>query len=183
MTIQERDRSGARLLFRVDPIPFESPRGYLCRVAGAHRYDSPQWLVDLAGFPKYIAALEREDRARRIAHLLRLEPAQWLAMCYRRVTRPGRFDQRSFYGKFLNARPTQSVSAPCMPLLLAKGDSSVVRIPASSDASLIGSPRRTRARARRCLLAAPRREMSLREKLIGALEPPRPRGHGRRGRR
>ena len=101
MTIQERD--GARLLFRVDPIPLESPRGYLCRVAGAHRYDSPQWLVDLAGFPKYIAALEREDRARRIAHLLRLEPAQWLAMCYRQVTRPGRFDQRSFYGKFLNA--------------------------------------------------------------------------------
>ena len=33
--------SGARLLFRVDPLPRESPRGYLCRVAEAHGYWGP----------------------------------------------------------------------------------------------------------------------------------------------
>jgi len=98
MTIQER----TSLLFRVDPIPLESPRGYLCRVAGAHRYDSPQWLVNLAGLPEDAAALEREDRARRIAHLLRLEPQEWLAMCYRQVAGPGR-PQRFFCGKPVSA--------------------------------------------------------------------------------
>ena len=32
---------GARLLFRVDPLPRESPRGYLCRVAEEHGYWRP----------------------------------------------------------------------------------------------------------------------------------------------
>jgi hypothetical protein len=101
MTIPET--TSARLLFRVAPIPLESARGYLCRVADAHGYDTPQWLTNLAGFSGPEAGIDREDRARRIAHLLRLEPEEWLAMCYRRVTRRGRFDQRSFYGKLLSA--------------------------------------------------------------------------------
>src|SRR5438132_717573 len=32
---------GTRLLFRVDPLPCESPRGYLCRVAEEHGYCGP----------------------------------------------------------------------------------------------------------------------------------------------
>lgn len=96
MTIQEH--IGARLLFRVDPIPLESPRGYLCRVASAHGYDSPTWLIHPAGLSGPRVALDREDRVRFIAHLLRLEPEEWLAMCYRQVTGPGRL-QRFFCGK------------------------------------------------------------------------------------
>ena len=54
---------GARLLFRVDPLPRESPRGYLCRVAQEHalerpvvgdlhakRHDAPGVVADLDGF-------------------------------------------------------------------------------------------------------------------------------------
>ena len=96
MTIPET--TSARLLFRVAPTPLESPRGYLCRVADAHGYDTPQWLTNLAGFSGPEAGIDREDRAHRIAHLLRLEPEEWLAMCYRQVTGPGR-PQRSFCGK------------------------------------------------------------------------------------
>jgi hypothetical protein len=40
---------GARVLFRVDPLPRESPRGYLCRVAHAHRYGGPLSLLQIAG--------------------------------------------------------------------------------------------------------------------------------------
>jgi hypothetical protein len=78
-----------RLLFRVNPLPFESPRGYLCRVAADHGYDSPAWLTTLAGFSGSEAALDREDRVHRLAHLLRLEPEEWLAMCYRHVNGGG----------------------------------------------------------------------------------------------
>ena len=42
--------TSARLLFRVDPIPLESPRGYMCRVASAYHYQRPKWLMRLAGF-------------------------------------------------------------------------------------------------------------------------------------
>jgi len=96
MTIPET--TSARLLFRVAPTPLESARGYLRRVADAHGYDTPQWLTNLAGFSGPEAGIDREDRAHRIAHLLRLEPEEWLAMCYRQVTGPGR-PQRSFCGK------------------------------------------------------------------------------------
>ncbi|MHB8656198.1 MAG: TniQ family protein [Terriglobia bacterium] len=97
MTIPE-----PRLLFRVDPILLESPRGYVCRVGSAHGYDSPQWVTQLAGFSGPEAALEREDHARRMAYLLRLEPEEWVAMCYRRSTEPAG-SQRSFYGKPISA--------------------------------------------------------------------------------
>ncbi len=90
---------GARLLFRVEPIPLESPRGYLCRVASAHAFDSLQWLLDLAGFPRSISAFDREDQCRPVAHMLRLEPQEWLAMTYRAAKGTGRFAQRLFCGQ------------------------------------------------------------------------------------
>ena len=47
-------RPGARLLFRIDPLPHESPRGYLCRVAQEHGYApiyQPTGVVDPATLP------------------------------------------------------------------------------------------------------------------------------------
>src|SRR5258708_40344749 len=67
--------SGARLLFRVDPLPRESPRGYLCRVAEAHGYCGPLSLAQIAWLPT--SGLERDDSAKQIAHVLRLEPEEW----------------------------------------------------------------------------------------------------------
>ena len=87
----------ARLLFRVDPLPGESPRGYLCRVAYEHGYTGPLSLAQVAGLRR--SGLERDDNAKHIAHVLRLEPEEWRAMCYRHIGGPNRFDQRSFYGK------------------------------------------------------------------------------------
>ena len=89
----------ARLLFRVEPVPLESLRGYLCRVASAHGYDDPQWLVHLAGFSGYSAALDRKDHERPMARVLRLEPQQWRAMSYRSVKRAGCVAQRAFCGR------------------------------------------------------------------------------------
>ena len=88
---------GARLLFRVDPLPRESPRGYLCRVAEAHGYCGPLSLAQIAGLPT--SGLERDDSVKQIAHVLRLEPEEWQAMYYRHIGGRNRFDQRSFYGQ------------------------------------------------------------------------------------
>jgi hypothetical protein len=90
-----------RLLFRVDPLPLESPRGYLCRVAQVNSFHSPLSLVQLAGLR--VADLERSSGARRIAYLLRLEPEEWASMCYRHVKGPGRFEERLFYGRAVRA--------------------------------------------------------------------------------
>jgi TniQ len=89
--------SGARLLFRVDPLPRESPREYLCRVAEAHGYWGPLALAQIAGLPT--SGLERDDSVKQIAHVLRLEPEEWQAMHYRHIGGRNRFDQRSFYGQ------------------------------------------------------------------------------------
>jgi hypothetical protein len=99
----DKPRRGARLLFRVDPIPLESPRGYFCRVASAHGYASPQWLVDLAGFSGPSTALDPEDHVQPLAHVLRLEPKEWLAISYRPVKETGRFAQRAFCGQTVRA--------------------------------------------------------------------------------
>ncbi len=93
--------SGDRLLFRPDPVARESPRGYLCRVARAHRYSGPEWLADIAGIPP--SALEREDRAKQLAHTLRLELTKWLQMSYAPIKGRGRFDRRSFLGQGIEA--------------------------------------------------------------------------------
>jgi hypothetical protein len=94
-------RTTARLLFRVDPIPLESPRGYLCRVAPANSYHGPLSLVQIAGLR--VADLERQRGAERIAHVTRLEPEEWIAMSYRHIKGPGRFEERSFYGHAVRA--------------------------------------------------------------------------------
>jgi hypothetical protein len=99
----DQPRIGARLLFRVDPLPLESPRGYFCRVASALGYGSPQWLVDLARFSKPSTALDTEDHVHPLAHVLRLEPEEWLAMSYRAVRGTGQFAQRAFCGRTVRA--------------------------------------------------------------------------------
>lgn len=85
----------ARLLFRVEPVHGESPRGYLCRVASEHGYSSPVWLAQVAGLQP--SGLDRDDAIRQLSYALRLEPDEWRAMCYPRVTGPN--PQRSFCGK------------------------------------------------------------------------------------
>jgi hypothetical protein len=90
-----------QLLFRVDPLPLESPRGYLCRVADEHNYIGPLSVVHLAGFPG--TATERADAYGRISHLLRLEPEEWREMCYRPVKGRNRYNQRLFYGEQVSA--------------------------------------------------------------------------------
>ena len=72
-------RPSARLLFRVEPIPGESPRGYLCRFAHEHGYSGPLSLAQIAGLPR--SGLERDDNAEQIAYVVRLEPEEWRALC------------------------------------------------------------------------------------------------------
>jgi hypothetical protein len=97
----EGKRPAVRLLFRVDPIPLESPRGYLCRVAYEHNYVGPLSLVRLAGLPG--DDLENADAYARISHLLRLETEEWKAICYRRIQGSHRHNQRLFYGERISA--------------------------------------------------------------------------------
>ena len=91
----------ARLLFRVDPLARESPRGYLCRVAYEHGYCGPLSLAQIAGLPT--SGLEREDGIKQISRVLRLEPDEWRAMCYRHIKGRDRFDQRAFCGERVSA--------------------------------------------------------------------------------
>ena len=90
-----------RLLFRVDPVPGESPRGYLCRVAQEHGYSGPLSLPQIAGLPR--SGLERDDNAKQIAYILRLETEEWRGLCYLHINGPNRFDQRLFYGELISA--------------------------------------------------------------------------------
>ena len=91
----------ARLLFRVNPVPHESPRGYLCRVAQEHGYSGPLLLLKIAGVPP--SRLELEDGIIPVSHMLRLGADEWRAICYRRIKGPGRFKQRSFHGERISA--------------------------------------------------------------------------------
>src|SRR5260370_34385000 len=91
---------GARLLFRVDPLPRESPRGYLCSVAQEHGYCGPLSLAQIAGLPT--SGLERDDSAKQIAHVLRLDPEEWQAMCYRHIGRRNQVVARAFYWPQIN---------------------------------------------------------------------------------
>lgn len=93
--------AGARLLFRVDPLPRESPRGYLSRVAQEHGYHGPFAIAQIAGLQR--RSLERDEDAERIAYVLRLEPEEWWAMRYRPIPGEGRFHQRSFCGERITA--------------------------------------------------------------------------------
>jgi len=93
--------TGPRLLFRVDPLPLESPRGYLSRVAQEHGYHGPLAIAQIAGLQR--TSLERNEDAEQIAYVLRLEPGEWQAMCYRPIRGDGRYRQRSFCGERITA--------------------------------------------------------------------------------
>src|SRR5207245_115084 len=51
----------------------------------------PLSLAQIAGLLR--SGLERDDSAKQIAHVLRLEPEEWQAMCYRHIGGRNRFDQ------------------------------------------------------------------------------------------
>ena len=91
----------ARLLFRVEPIAGESPRGYLCRAAHEHGYCSPVSLAQIAGLQ--VSCLDREDTIEQLSYALRLEPEEWRSMCYHHVKGQNRFKQRSFCGQRVSA--------------------------------------------------------------------------------
>jgi hypothetical protein len=91
----------ARLLFRVEPVAGESPRGYLCRAAHAHGYCSPVSLAQIAGLQA--SCLDREDTIKQLSYALRLDPEEWRSMCYHHVKGRNRFKQRSFYGERVSA--------------------------------------------------------------------------------
>lgn len=95
----------AQLLFRVDPVAGESPRGYLCRTAHEHGYRGPNALAEIAGLwvSGKLAGLDQEAAISPLAHALRLEPAEWRSMCYQHVKGRNRFKQRSFYGETISA--------------------------------------------------------------------------------
>jgi hypothetical protein len=105
-----------RVLFRVDPVPFESPRGYLCRVAHAHGYDRPSWLTDMAGVTA--SGLGRSGCASQIARALRLELAEWRSMSYARLAGTKRSGYRSFMGQILGAEHINIAHARACPYCL-----------------------------------------------------------------
>ncbi len=97
----------SRLLFRVDPVAGESPRGYLCRTAHDHGYDSPNALAQIAGLwisgTGKVTGLDQDTAIKQLSYALRLEPEEWRSMCYHHVKGRNRFKQRSFYGKTISA--------------------------------------------------------------------------------
>jgi hypothetical protein len=97
----------ARLLFRVDPVAGESPRGYLCRTAHDHGYSSPNALAQIAGLwvsgTGKVTGLDQDGAIKQLSHALRLEPEEWRSMCYCYVKGRNRFKQRSFYGETISA--------------------------------------------------------------------------------
>jgi hypothetical protein len=96
-----------RLLFRVDPLAGESPRGYLCRAAHEHGYSSPNALAEIAGLwvsgTGKVAGLDHDAAITQLSYTLRLEPEQWRSMCYHHVSGRNRFKQRSFCGETVSA--------------------------------------------------------------------------------
>ena len=96
-----------RLLFRVDPVAGESPRGYLCRTAHDHGYGSPNALAQIAGLwvsgTGRVTGLDQEAAIKQLSYTLRLEPEEWRSMCYHHVKGRNRFKQRSFYGEAISA--------------------------------------------------------------------------------
>jgi len=97
----------ARILFRVDQVAGESPRGYLCRVAHEHAYDNPNALAQIAGLwisgTGKVTGLDQDAAMKQLSHTLRLDPEEWRSMCYHHVKGRNRFKQRSFYGQTISA--------------------------------------------------------------------------------
>ena len=97
----------SRLLFRVDPMAGESPRGYLCRTAHEHAYCSPNALAQIAGLwvsgTGKVTGLDHDAAIEQLSYTLRLEPDEWRSMCYHHVKGRNRFKQRSFCGETVSA--------------------------------------------------------------------------------
>ena len=97
----------ARILFRVDPVAGESPRGYLCPTAHDHGYSSPNALAQIAGLwvsgTGKVTGLDQDGAIKQLSYALRLEPEAWRSMCYHHVKGQNRFKQRSFYGETISA--------------------------------------------------------------------------------
>lgn len=87
---------------RIVPIGLESPRGYLCRVAGCFSYASPLWLTELAGFTR-ADDMELPEKVDELASVLRLDPDQWRSMLYLKVREGKRFLRRQFFGQLIAA--------------------------------------------------------------------------------
>jgi hypothetical protein len=96
-----------RLLFRIDPVAGESPRGYLCRTAHDHGYGSPNALAQIAGLwvsgTGRVTGLDQDAAIKQLSYTLRLEPEEWRSLCYHHVKGRNRFKQRSFYGEAISA--------------------------------------------------------------------------------
>lgn len=105
-----------RLLFGVDPLSLESPRGYLCRIAQEQNYIGPLSIVRLAGLAG--VALELADGIDRLSHVLRLEPEERRAMCYRHVKGRRRHNQRLFCGERISADDLNYGSPRLCPVCL-----------------------------------------------------------------
>lgn len=91
-----------RILSRIEPLRLCSPRGYLCRVAFAFRYDSPMRLLKLAGL-RGLRDLDSEDSIPRVSYALRLDPDEWKALPYLRVKVRNGFEKRLFCGQIVDA--------------------------------------------------------------------------------
>lgn len=95
-------RNGPRVRKKIAPIPLESPRGYLVRVAECFSYASPCWLTELAAFTR-ADDLELAERVNQLAYVLRLDPNEWRSMLYLKVKEGNRFWRRHFFGHLIAA--------------------------------------------------------------------------------
>jgi TniQ len=95
-----------RLLFRVDPVAGESPRGYLCRAAHEHGYSSPNALAQIAGLwvsgAGDVGGLDHDAAIPPLSYVLRLEPEEWRSICYHHIKGRTRF-KRSFHNQTISA--------------------------------------------------------------------------------
>jgi TniQ len=104
--------------FRVDPLKWESPRGYLCRVAAAHSYASPLWLLKVAGLSSP-AESESEHNVAAMAFALRLSEEEWRSMTYLRICGAGRFKKCRFLGHVVAASQLNlGISRVCVHCLI-----------------------------------------------------------------
>ena len=95
-------REVTRVRIGIAPLELESPRGYLCRVAGCFSYASPLWLTELANFTR-ADDLELAEKVDELAFALRLEPDLWRSMLYLKVKDGKRFWRRQFFGQLISA--------------------------------------------------------------------------------
>jgi hypothetical protein len=93
------------LLFRVDPVAGESPRGYLCRAAHEHGYTSPNALAQIVGLwvsgAGDAGGLDYDAAIPSLSCLLRLEPEE-RSIRYHDIKGRKRF-KRPFHSETISA--------------------------------------------------------------------------------